>query len=160
MTSSISSRPTTGRPRPWRSLGSCFRCRWTVITSPRTRSVRTGSSTTSACTTIPREGQAVGAIIVAKAEGPFSESQIELLKTFADQALIAIENVRLFKELQARTGELTQSVKKLTALGEVSHALSSTLDVETVLDTIVSHASQLAGDDRVEHRLHVERRAE
>jgi GAF domain-containing protein len=92
-----------------------------------------------------REGQAVGAIIVAKAEGPFSESQIELLKTFADQAVIAVENVRLFKELEARTGELTQSVEKLTALGEVSRAVSSTLDVETVLNTIVSRASQLAG---------------
>jgi signal transduction histidine kinase len=68
-----------------------------------------------------------------------------LLKTFADQAVIAIENVRPFKELQARTGELTQSVEQLTALGEVSRAVSSTLDVETVLDTIVLRASQLAG---------------
>src|SRR5207247_2360163 len=71
--------------------------------------------------------------------------EIELLKTFGDQAVIAVENVRLFKELQARTGELTQSVEKLTALGEVSRAVSSTLDVETVLSTIVSRASQLAG---------------
>jgi GAF domain-containing protein/anti-sigma regulatory factor (Ser/Thr protein kinase) len=93
-----------------------------------------------------REGQPVGVISVGKAEAtPFPDEQIELLKTFADQALIALENVRLFKELQARTGELTQSVEKLTALGEISQALSSTLDVETVLDTIVSHASQLAG---------------
>jgi len=53
--------------------------------------------------------------------------------------------VRLFTELKARTGELTQSVEQLTALGEVSRAVSSTLDVETVLDTIVSRASQLAG---------------
>src|SRR5207237_93555 len=75
----------------------------------------------------------------------FSDKQIELLTTFADQAVIAIENVRLFKELEARTGELTQSVEKLTALGEVSRAVSSTLDVETVLNTIVSRASQLAG---------------
>src|SRR5207302_11505972 len=65
--------------------------------------------------------------------------------TFADQAVIAVENVRLFKELQARTGELTQSVEQLTALGEVSRAVSSTLDVETVLNTIVSRASQMAG---------------
>jgi signal transduction histidine kinase len=93
-----------------------------------------------------REGAPIGVITVARAEaGPFSDTEIELLKTFADQAVIAVENVRLFKELQARTGELTQSVEKLTALGEVSRAVSSTLDVETVLDTIVSRASQLAG---------------
>ena len=93
-----------------------------------------------------REGAPMGVITVGRAEiGPFSDSQIALLKTFADQAVIAVENVRLFKELQTRTGELTQSVEKLTALGEVSHALSSTLDVETVLSTIVSRASQLAG---------------
>ncbi len=93
-----------------------------------------------------REGAPIGVIWVARAQaGPFSDSEIELLKTFADQAVIAVENVRLFKELQARTGELTQSVEQLTALGEVSRAVSSTLDVETVLDTIVSRASQLAG---------------
>jgi len=93
-----------------------------------------------------REGAPIGVIVVARAEaGPFSDSEIELLKTFADQAVIAVENVRLFKELEARTGELTQSVEQLTALGEVSRAVSSTLDVETVLDTIVSRASQLAG---------------
>jgi signal transduction histidine kinase len=95
-----------------------------------------------------RDGAPMGVITVGRAEaGPFSDSEIELLKTFADQAVIAIENVRLFKELQARTGELTQSVEKLTALGEVSRAVSSTLDVETVLDTIVSRATQLAGAD-------------
>ena len=95
-----------------------------------------------------REGAPIGVIVVARAEaGPFSDKQIELLKTFADQAVIAIENVRLFKELQARTGELTRSVEQLTALGEVSQAVSSTLDLETVLDTIVSRASQLAGAD-------------
>jgi len=93
-----------------------------------------------------REGAPIGVIMVARAKpGPFSDNEIELLKTFADQAVIAIENARLFKELQARTGELTRSVEQLTALGEVSQALSSTLDVETVLNTIVSHASQLAG---------------
>jgi GAF domain-containing protein len=93
-----------------------------------------------------REGAPIGVITVGRAgPGPFSDNEIELLKTFADQAVIAVENVRLFKELQTRTGELTQSVEKLTALGEVSRAVSSTLDVETVLNTIVSRASQLAG---------------
>ncbi len=92
-----------------------------------------------------REGEAVGAITAHRREpGRFSDAEVELLKTFADQAVIAIENVRLFKELEARTGELTQSVEQLTALSEVSRAVSSTLDVETVLDTIVSRASQLA----------------
>jgi len=95
-----------------------------------------------------REGAPIGVIEVARAEtGPFSDNEIELLKTFADQAVIAVENVRLFKELQARTGELTQSVEKLTALGEVSRAVTSTLDVETVLETVVSRARQLAGAD-------------
>jgi signal transduction histidine kinase len=93
-----------------------------------------------------REGAPVGVIVVSRTEaGPFSDSEIELLKTFADQAVIAIENVRLFKELEARTSELTRSVGQLTALGEISRAVSSTLDVETVLQTIVSRASQLAG---------------
>src|SRR5262249_57988385 len=60
-------------------------------------------------------------------------------------AVIAIENARLLTELQARTSELTRSVGELTALGEVGRALSSTLDLETVLTTIVSRAVQLSG---------------
>ena len=93
-----------------------------------------------------RKGAAIGAIAVTRAaRGPFSDNEIELLETFADQAVIAVENVRLFRELQARTSELTRSVGELTALGEVSQALSSTLDLEAVLNTIVSRASQLAG---------------
>jgi GAF domain-containing protein/CheY-like chemotaxis protein/anti-sigma regulatory factor (Ser/Thr protein kinase) len=95
-----------------------------------------------------REGVPLGAIVIQRAEvGSFPEGQVALLRTFADQAVIAIENVRLFKELQARTGELTRSVNELRALGEVSHALSSSLDLETVLRTIVSRANQLAGTD-------------
>jgi GAF domain-containing protein len=100
--------------------------------------------------TVPmlREGEAVGAILVARrAPGPFSEAEVELLKTFADQAVIAVENVRLFKELETRTAALTRSVEQLTALGEVGRAVSSTLDLETVLTTIVSRAVQLSGLD-------------
>jgi GAF domain-containing protein len=93
-----------------------------------------------------REGRPIGAIGVLRAQaGRFSDAQVELLKTFADQAVIAIENVRLFKELEARTQELTRSVGELTALGEVGRALSSTLDLETVLQTIVTRAVQIAG---------------
>jgi len=95
-----------------------------------------------------REGAAIGAITIRRAEvRPFTDKQIALLQTFADQAVIAIENVRLFTELQARTTELTRSVGELQALGEVGRAISSTLDFERVLDTIVSRASELAGTD-------------
>ena len=95
-----------------------------------------------------RDGQPVGTITVTgAAPKAFTLRQVDLLKTFADQAVIAIENVRLFKELEARTGELTRSVEELRALGEISQAVSSTLDVETVLATIVSRAVQLAGCD-------------
>src|SRR5262249_17944012 len=66
---------------------------------------------------------------------------------FADQAVIAIENVRLLAELRARTSELSRSVNELKALGEVSRAVSSTLNVETVLNTVVARANQLAGAD-------------
>ena len=78
---------------------------------------------------------------------PFTAAQIALMETFADQAAIAIENVRLFSELQARTAELTRSVEELRALGEVGQTLASTLDLETVLQTIVTRAAQLAGTE-------------
>jgi signal transduction histidine kinase len=95
-----------------------------------------------------RDIQPIGAITVCGAQiGAFSPKQIELLQTFADQAVIAIENVRLFKELEARTHDLARSVGELRALGEVGRAVSSTLDVETVLTTIVSRAVELSGLD-------------
>ncbi|HEU4922404.1 MAG TPA: GAF domain-containing protein, partial [Burkholderiales bacterium] len=93
-----------------------------------------------------REKRALGAITLRRKDvRPFTEQQMAVLKTFADQAAIAIENVRLFTELQERTEALTKSVGQLTALGEVGQAISSTLDLETVLKTIVQRAVQLAG---------------
>jgi GAF domain-containing protein len=95
-----------------------------------------------------REGDAIGAMTISReAPGEFSPRHIEILKTFADQAVIALENVRLFNELQARTDELSRSVDELTALGEVSRALSSTLDLDMVLQTIVTRANELAGTE-------------
>jgi signal transduction histidine kinase len=90
----------------------------------------------------------LGAIMVRRAEvRRFSDKHVRLLETFAAQAAIAIENVRLFQELQARTRDLARSVEQLQALGAVGQAVSSTLDLETVLATIVSRADLLAGAD-------------
>ena len=99
-------------------------------------------------TPMMRNEQVLGAIMVARPEtGLIPEKLSSLLQTFADQAVIAIENVRLFTELEARTAQLSRSVEELKALGEVGQAVSSTLDLETVLSTIVSRATQLAGMD-------------
>ena len=99
-------------------------------------------------TPLTRDDTPVGVIVLRRMEvRPFTDKQIELLKIFADQAVIAIENVRLFTELQARTAELTRSVGELEALGEVGRTISSSLDLETVLATVVSRANQLAEAD-------------
>ena len=95
-----------------------------------------------------REGSCVGIMAISRmVPQPFTAKQIELVTTFADQAVIAIENVRLFDEVQTRTRELSQSVEELRALGEVSQAINSTLDVEAVLTTIVAKAVQLSGTE-------------
>jgi signal transduction histidine kinase len=95
-----------------------------------------------------REAVILGAIVMWRTRvEPFTDKQIGLVETFADQAVIAIENVRLLQELQARTRELARSVEELKALGEVSRAVSATLDVETVLTTIVNRAVELSATD-------------
>ena len=88
-----------------------------------------------------KEDELIGAIAIYRQEvRPFTDKQIELVQNFADQAVIAIENARLLNELRARTDELARSVEELRALGEVSQAVNSTLDLETVLTTIVAKA--------------------
>jgi len=88
-----------------------------------------------------RERTPIGAMCLARRTvRPFTDRQIELVKTFADQAVIAIENARLFEEVQARN-------RDLTALGEVGRAVSSTLDLNVVLKTIVDRAVELSGAD-------------
>jgi GAF domain-containing protein/anti-sigma regulatory factor (Ser/Thr protein kinase) len=94
------------------------------------------------------DGEPIGAIAVGRSEpGSFPQQQVALLQTFSNQAVIAIENLRLFSELQARTAELTQSVEELRALGEIGQAISSSLDLEAVLRTIVAQATALADVD-------------
>jgi len=93
--------------------------------------------------------EVLGVIIIhyMGAVRPFTDKQIALVETFADQAAIAIDNVRLLDELRNRTNELVRSVSELQALGEVSQAVNSTLDVQTVLSTIVAKAAQLSGTE-------------
>jgi signal transduction histidine kinase len=95
-----------------------------------------------------RDGTTIGTFSLLRDEvSPFTDKQIELVTTFGDQAVIAIENVRLLDELRHRTEELGRSVGELRALGEVSQAVNSTLELEIVLSTIVAKAVQLSGTE-------------
>jgi GAF domain-containing protein len=95
-----------------------------------------------------KDDELVGTIVIYRTEvRPFTGKQIELVTNFAAQAVIAIENTRLLSELRTRTNELAQSVEELQALGEVSQAVNSTLDLETVLTTIVRRAVELSRTD-------------
>ncbi|MBV9814682.1 MAG: response regulator, partial [Alphaproteobacteria bacterium] len=95
-----------------------------------------------------RDSEQVGVITLNRRRvEPFNDRQIELVRTFADQAVIAIENSRLLGELQARTDELTRSVGELQALEEVLRAVNSSLDLDTVLATIISRSAQLSQAD-------------
>jgi signal transduction histidine kinase len=116
---------------------------------PASRSLQEGAGNrTTLVTPMLREGAAIGAIVIRRQEvRPFTDKQIALLETFADQAVIAIENVRLFQQLQARTQDLSQSLEETGALSEIIQAVSASLDLREILDTVALRAIALSDAD-------------
>ena len=116
-----------------------------LMTGPGFQNVRTTLGVP-----LVREGLPIGALILTRsAVEQFTDKQVELVTTFADQAVIAIENARLFDEVQARTRELTESLQQQTATADVLKIISrSAFDLQAVLQTLVESAAHLCDADK------------
>src|ERR1700722_17048329 len=120
---------------------------WTDAEYSEKEEARVGNVRAMLGVPLMRDGEIIGAFALGRAEPvSFSQRQVDLVSTFADQAVIAIENVRLFDEVQAKTRDLEESLQQQTATADVLKVISrSAFDLQAVFDTLVASAVQLSG---------------